>query len=975
MIFCTLLLGLILMTAPAEAMIVVTQSDPRCSTIKCGQAEVSPGRWDLNLGADFPNFNSVKLSYPNSSVLTNSTGDLLFTVKLTVNSTTAHRDINAGNLVVPNAAAYSSVDIYIPPDFTGLSISKVWTSFTNSYDGNSLSVSKRGSTDQIAPGWWKISVQHIIVTNNLGFASINNGMLVPNRVFVANQTQYVRLLSINSPVTAGRYFFKVFMNGTSIGAANFPTLVVKGSRDPAYISGTLRDEGNLDSAMSGKPIDLPAGFGAQILATGIDYLGRSATAQAFINSTADGRYTLFGVAPGTYNVTAYAAGFVPTTRPTRISVFPGQSLLGIDFLLPHSVNVTGIVLSVDAEGNPVPWGPVFGFGGTPTNRSIAISLHSVNGTQTASTPAPYRPTLFTDIDATSFRFTIQREIGYDGRIPQDFANYTSGLSSGDYYLRAYATSYIQFDDVYMHVTNDTIRTYSIVRLVRSGFFDITVHFRDNNSSLIESPLNPPYCFFACTLSVSAYDQQGVLRGSNTTSVPVGSLSATLEIIGTSNTRSFGLIELLPASSGLYPGTYHIIARLTPSPIFTGFANIGVVATYYQLDDIQGTIGLPTPVNAPTHVSLSMYRGGGINLTLLSVDDENPAVEKPWTFPGAVVTFKIIDPLGNVFQGNSTQHDGSHFTVFLRGFLPDDYIIIVESLGYSQRVIATIPVVLGAISDTIIRMTQEPIIDLSLTFKTEHMFSPIDSTQPFAQPLNHIDATPIRIEVYDDSGNFVAADATYIPNLTNGVPTTLARFLLAGFDSYFGDPKNTWSGFYDTTDGSRQDEGGLIPGNYQILVWVDGYYQTEEIHVTLHSRQTASLVYSMERASRISGVILGPDINEKARPLSWATITLEPMNASFTTFSLDGDYQLWTPSGSYKIGVSLPGYSTRTANLSVPTGSDLHLDFWLPDYGAQQAPSLFLYTSNMPIAMANASTRTRAEGNSGIVWNAICAVAD
>ena len=553
-------------------------------------------------------------------------------------------------------------------------------------------------------------------------------------------------------------------------------------------------------------------------------------------------------------------------------------------------------------------------------------------------------------------------MGYDGRIPQNFANYTSGLTSGDYYLRAYITSYIQFDDVYIHVSNETLHTYSIIRLIRSGFFTVTVHFKDDNSSLIESPLTT-----GGTLSVSAYDEQGVLRGSNTTNVPAGKSSATLEILGTSTARSFGLVELLPASSGLYPGTYHILARLTSSPIFTGFANIGVRDTYYQVDDVQGTIGLATPVYESVHVSLSMFKGGGILLTLHSVDAENPTVPRQWTFPGAVMEFKIIDPLGNVFQVNSTQRAGtSELQLFFSGFLPNDYLIIAKTLGYSQSAITRIPIVLSGNSDAIVPMIQEPAIDLSLVFKTEGIFSPIDSTQPFAEPLNHIDATPVRIEVYDDLGNFVAANATYIPNLTNGVPTTTARFLLAGFNFYFGDPKNTWSGFYDSTDGSRQDEGGLVPLGYQlplgyqILVWVDGYYQTEQIHVTLQSRQIASLVFSVERASRISGIVLGPDFYDEARPLSWATITLSPVNANSTTFSLDGAYQLWTPAGSYKIGVSLPGYSTQTASLSVPAGSDMHLDFWLPDYGAQQAPSFFLLTSNIPMAIASATTRTKID---------------
>src|SRR5208337_2665182 len=95
---------------------------------------VSPGKSDLNLGAGFPTFSPVKLSYPNSSILTNSTGDLLFTVT---------PDITwLGSPPLPRRA---SISIYIPPDFSDLSISKLWTSFSNNYDHNSISLSRQSS--------------------------------------------------------------------------------------------------------------------------------------------------------------------------------------------------------------------------------------------------------------------------------------------------------------------------------------------------------------------------------------------------------------------------------------------------------------------------------------------------------------------------------------------------------------------------------------------------------------------------------------------------------------------------------------------------------------------------------------------------------------------------------------------------------------------------------------------------------------
>ena len=393
-ILCTLLL-LCMVTASAGAAIA---SDPPCPSSNCGRVDVSPGRSDLKLGVDFPNFTSVKLSYPNSSILTSSIGDLLFTVTLDSKST---RTIQG----IPDASMYRSVEIYIPPDFSGLTIGKLWSSFTNDYDHNSISLSRVSSSDQIGPNWWRITVNNLIVTSDLNLPNSNNN-LTAHRVFLANQTQYIRLFQVTSPSIAGRYFFKAFVNGTSIGPANFPTLVVKASKDPAYISGTLRNLGDRDPSKAGLPISLPNGTGAQILATGIDYLGRPVSAQAFINSTARGQYTLFGVAPGTYNITAYAAGFIPTPRPTTVSVLSAQSLESVDIYMSESVNVTGTVLSTTAEGGPIPWGFLSGLNGT-ARRSISISLLNLDGSVASSTPAPYRTITITDPSSTTFDFSIQ----------------------------------------------------------------------------------------------------------------------------------------------------------------------------------------------------------------------------------------------------------------------------------------------------------------------------------------------------------------------------------------------------------------------------------------------------------------------------------------------------------------------------------------------------------------------------------------
>jgi hypothetical protein len=838
-----------------------------CSDGACGNVTVSPGKYDLKLGKDFPTFEAVKLSYPNSSILTSSVGDLLFSVNL---SSTGH---------------YRSVDIYIPPDFTGLTISKVWSSFTNEYDPDSISLSRLSSNDRIGPGWWKVSVSNL--------TAFNGPTNVADRVFAIDQSQYVRIFQVTAPSIAGRYFFKIFINGTSTDARNFPTVVVKASRDPAYISGVLRD---MDNASAGQPISIPNDTGARILATGSDYLGRSVAAQAFINYTARGGYTLFGVAPGTYNITAYAAGYIPTTRPTTVSVLAAQSLVGVDIYMKRSVNITGTVLSRSSDGLPIEW--------QAANRTaVRVEVLTLDGSVAGRTPAPNTPFKRITNSSRDFPFYIQWQVDLDGRIPQSYANYTSGLVAGDYLLQASVNSYVQFDESRIHVGNDTTFVRSEIRLIRTGSFNVTVHFQDLNSTLKETVVPK-----GGTLTVQAFDREGNVGGRGTQRVPAWSHSGNVTF---------------PCP----PGTYHIFARFTAP---------GEGDLFYQIEDLQATIGLgPASVN----VSLVMVRGGGIDVTLYSVDTEKPNHFVPWAFPRATINLKIVDSYGNVYTTNATEQQVDpakpYANVSYVGLLTNDYSIIAETFGYSQREIISVHVVLGGNSDISIWMVQDPRIDLTIVFKTEGLLSPIDSTLPFAQPINHIDSTPIRVEIFDVYGNFVGANVTYIPDLP--IKSTF-EVTLAGFNRYFGNPWFTWSGFYDTTDATRQDSGGLPPGDYSIRVWVDGYYHSQPISVTLPSAGNVSIITSMDRASRVSGTVLGPDLNDRALLLSWAVIDVEPGN--FTTFSLDGSYQLWVPAGSYNLGVSLPGYATLTSKLEVSSGSDIVADFWLDNPGSSSAYATF-----------------------------------
>jgi len=843
------------------------------------------------------------------------------------------------------------LDIYVPPDFAGLTLSNVWTSFTNNYDSHFISVSRLSGSDQIGPNWWKITISNITVTHS---PRSYLPPLVEREIFIVNQTQYVRLFQVTSPSIAGRYFFKVFMNGLSIGEGNFPTIVVKGSRDPAYISGVLRDSGQHNASLIGQPIQLLNDTGAQVVANGIDYLGRRVSAQTFINATANGSYTLFGVAPGTYNITAIAAGYIPTTLLRTVSVGPAQSLEGVDIYMTQSVRITGTVLSKSAEISPIPWGTLFGvssFGGSrETNRSISVKVLNLDGSVAASIPAPFGFGLQTDSHSTTFPFEIFYQVGFDGRIPQDYANYTSGLTSGDYLLYAYVTSYVQLDEVRVHVDNETTQTFSMIPLIRTGAFIVTVHFRNENGTL-----GPDSIPVDATLTVSAYDARGTLRAQNVTFVTAGATEATVELQGFSNARSFGVASLFSQNYGLLPGTYQIVARVSSAPTVAGNANFGIKQFYYQTANFEATIGLGEGF---VSISFPVYIAGGILLKIYSIDDQSPSVDTPWNYPGKTINVMIIESNGAVYQANTTQPAGSTVAAFnYTGLLTDSYSIFVQTLGYTQSEIIHLNVVLGGTSDVAVWMIANPVIDLDLAFRHEAILSNITSTLPFAQPINHIDGTPVRVEVFDQFGNFVAANASYIPN-----NTTIAHFTLAGFDRYFGDPRFVWSGFYDTTDGASQSPRGLVlypwsdlPREYTIRIWVEGYYQENQLQVLVPTRErgNVSVVELLDRATRIAGNIAGPDFFEFARPLSWATITLEPNDytltgiidvtpGNYTTYSLDGSFQLWVPEGSYGMGVSLAGYSSYSAQIQVAPGSDINMQIWLDNYQPTLVTNTFAF---------------------------------
>ena len=86
-------------------------------------------------------------------------------------------------------------------------------------------------------------------------------------------------------------------------------------------------------------------------------------------------------------------------------------------------------------------------------------------------------------------FSFEDEVGFGWKNTSRLCELHVRLESDDYLLRAYVTSYVQLEEVRVHVANETTLTRSEIPLIRTGIFNVTVHFK--NSASIGSTMGSP----------------------------------------------------------------------------------------------------------------------------------------------------------------------------------------------------------------------------------------------------------------------------------------------------------------------------------------------------------------------------------------------------------------------------------------------------------------------------------------------------
>lgn len=263
----------------------------------------------------------------------------------------------------------------------------------------------------------------------------------------------------------------------------------------------------------------------------------------------------------------------------------------------------------------------------------------------------------------SFQFGSQRYYGaprrLSGMVPQTFSTWIDGLGAGTYFVRAYVNGYIQtdvsgsrFQDYYFTVIDQqTISVDLYIDLWLSGTLNLTVHFHDTAGNMQTQPIGGPDP--GRFLVAEAVDSVGTLAAFNFTYVPASLRSASLALNG------LGMAGVIPPPDprsgikyslhryrglrdyGIYPGSYfvHLYMR--------GYIQTSASANEMRELDEPVTFSLPS-CGAVASVSTHMFRGAGINVTVYSMDWQDPPSQSLWRWNDAPVTVLVYDVASRSF---------------------------------------------------------------------------------------------------------------------------------------------------------------------------------------------------------------------------------------------------------------------------------------------------------------------------------------
>ena len=423
------------------------------------------------------------------------------------------------DIFVMNPISY--LQIYVPPEFTWLAPTReesIWTDITNDY--MFIWSLKRNVYDTIAPSWVQVTI----------------GMdeWWGNTMTIEPGTYHVRFFNLRAPEVAGLYYFKIYADGVSIGAGNYPFTIVKTELNPAVVEVTVRANLNFAPVMiSGKVMaegTTPEGRAVQ----GVAYWGPMEFDHLSVVPGETGNIYvtyLFGLAAGTYTFTAEGSGYNPTTTE-RVTLLPGQSY-HIHIVINDSPNVSVTVWSKHGTG-AIPWHNLWQLPYGTNNpdmapsddgpwRDILLELYNAdkeligfwasNVFGPAHAGSPYTLSSGVFAAAATKTFPVTNELignhddqaphpestnfhaelvdnfdlllhareypstHWDGHVPWDTPDYVAGWPNGEYSVEAFVTGYIQDEaDAYQsHFTMIGSHREVQFDLRRSNWIEASMH--------------------------------------------------------------------------------------------------------------------------------------------------------------------------------------------------------------------------------------------------------------------------------------------------------------------------------------------------------------------------------------------------------------------------------------------------------------------------------------------------------------------
>ena len=662
----------------------------------------------------------------------------------------------------------------------------------------------------------------------------------------------------------------------------------------------------------------------------VSYVGTGGTTGGGTTPTgAGGTYTLSGVSPGTYSVSASATNYTSPAAQS-VTVNAGAVTSGVNFTLTATSGISGAVTDSQATPQPISGASVHYAGtggttgsgtmGTDTTGSYTFSgvppgTYSVTASATGFTSPTADPITVTAGVTATANFTMSATSGISGTVIDSetpaqavsgatVAYIGTGGTTGSGSTTTGAGGTYSFSGV-------PPGTYSVTA-TETGFTSPAAQPVTVTTGVIKSGVD---FTLTATSGISGTVTDGTL--------PIG--SATVSYGGTGGSTGSGstatAVDGTYALSGVPPGTYTVTASAAAYGPQSKPVTVTVSTT---------TIGVDFTLTATTTGTIS----GTVS------DSQTPAR----AVSGATVTY--VDTNNSVNTGNVLTDSSGGYS--FSGLSTGSYSVSVTDSDFTTPAAQPVTVTAGGTGTANFTMTATSGISGTVT----------DSQTP-AQPVGGATVSYSGTGGTTGNGNIITnssgvytfngvppgtysvtatksgftSPAAQTPNVTSG-NTATASFTLSATSgisgavtdsqapaqpvsgatvSYTGTGGTTGSGTTTTSSSGGYTFNGVPPGTYSVTASQTGFTSPAAQTPTVTAGVSATANFILTANSGIGGTVT----DQTSAPVNGATVSYNgtggTTGSGTTTTNSSGVYALnGVPSGTYSVSSSDTGYTSPSA---------------------------------------------------------------